>query len=428
MGETTLQEILRRSFPAYARRNKLPRRVHKAVAALSRCRTSALGGHAEMCANGHVAGVWYNSCRHRFCPQCSMGGIEDWLERKAALLPPVGYRHLTFTIPHEYLPLWRYNRQEMADLLFESAYSTIRTLVGDPRWCGGLPGVLMGLHTWSGQLLLHPHVHALVTEGGVAEDGGWIFPKKSIFLPKEVLRKVFEGKFQHRLEKMIRGDQLRLPPDLNQHQALKLMKRASRQGWIVDRRDRYQHGRGVATYLARYMRGGPLKNHQLIRADHQIVCFRYVRDKSRKRKSATLELSIDEFFRRLFEHVPVPGMHVVRAFGLFHPCHRDTLEQLREQLGSSRSAAASAPSVVTEIDAKRCAQCGAPLTRRALSQAELATLLIPVSRSSVSLPARSPPSTIPIGARDDLRTALPRGVQPRQCSRNRADLGAFATP
>jgi hypothetical protein len=395
--------------------------VHQAVRALSRCRTAALGGHTAVCANGHVAGVWYNSCRHRFCPQCSLGGIEDWLERKKALLPPVGYRHLTFTIPHEYLPLWRWNRRKMADLLFDAAQDTIRTLVADPRWCGGLPGILIGLHTWSGQLLLHPHVHALVTEGGVRSDGTWCAPKKSIFLPKEVLRAVFKGNFQHRLERLIRRGRLSLPPDLDLHRALKLMKRAGRQEWIVDRRDRYDHGAGVATYLARYMRGGPLKNHQLISADDQHVQFHYVRDKSRKRKSATLELSTDEFFRRLFEHVPVTGMHLVRAFGLFHPRYRDTLERLHDQLATSpQSPAADAPT-----DAERCSECGAPLLRRPLRPSELASLLSDHAASpSVSLPPRSPPGTIPIGARDPLHNRSRDGRPTCSPQQTRAHLGA----
>jgi Putative transposase len=154
----------------------------------------------------------------------------------------------------------------MAELLFDAAQSTIRKLVGDSRWCGGLPGVLMALHTWSRQLLLHPHVHALVTEGGLGSDGAWRLPKKSILVPTEVLRAVFKGKFQQRLELRIRSGRLRLPRELDRCRALKLMKRAGEQEWIVDRRGRYDHGVGVATYLARYMRGGPLRNHQLIDA------------------------------------------------------------------------------------------------------------------------------------------------------------------
>lgn len=362
MSGTSLQAILRASYAEYARRHRQPKRVHRAIRALSRCRTAALGGHSEVCANGHVAGVWYNSCRHRSCPQCALSRVDSWLERKKALLPPVGYRHLTFTLPHEYLPLWRWNRRLMAELLFDSAWSTIRRLVSDPRWCGGLPGVLMGLHTWSRQLLLHPHVHALVTEGG-SRGGEWRSPKKSIFVPTEVLRAVFKGKFQQRLERRIRCGAVRLPPGMDQRAALKLMKRAGEQEWIVDRRSRYEHGGGVATYLARYMRGGPLRNQQLIEAGPEQVRFRYVRDKGGREKSAQLTLTVEEFLRRFLEHIPVPGMHLVRAFGLFHPQHRAALERLHR---SQAAEAAPALEVAVSPPLRACRQCGAPLRRTAI--------------------------------------------------------------
>lgn len=375
-----------------------------------RCRTADLGGHAEVCTNGHVAGVWYNSCRNRFCPQCTLIGINEWLERKKALLAPVRYRHLTFTLPHEYLPLWRWNRKLMADLLFDSAQSTIRKLLSDPKWCGGLPGALLGLHTWNRQLLLHPHVHALVTEGGLASDGSWRKPKKSLFLPTEVLRSVFRGKFQQRLERRIRSGQLRLPPDLDERRALKLMKRASTQEWIVDRRRSYDHGGGVATYLARYMRGGPLKNHQLIEADGSRVRLRYVRHQSRKRKSAKMTLSTDEFLRRWLEHVPVAGMHLVRAYGLFHPQYRAALDKLRASLGCETAPRSSSETTLDPDptkEPKTCSECGAPLVRLALPRARPPPLIQHASGLAPpfrSVGPRSPRGRIPIG---DPRTGHP---------------------
>jgi hypothetical protein len=359
-----------------------------------------LGGHAEVCANGHVAGVWYNSCRHRSCPQCALSRVDVWLERKKALLPPVGYRHLTFTLPHEYLPLWRWNRKLMAELLLAAAQSTIRKLVCDARWCGGLPGVLMGLHTWSRQLLLHPHVHALVTEGGLGKGGEWRPPRKSIFVPTEVLRAVFKGKFQQRLERRIRSGRLRLPPGLDRRHALKLMKRAGEQEWIVDRRGRYEHGVGVATYLARYMRGGPLRNHQLMDAGPGQVRFRYLREKSGRCRSAQLTLTTDEFLRRFLEHIPVPGMHLVRAFGLFHPRYRAALARLRGQLGGETREPSTAAAETEASDRAGCRQCGAPLRRLPVAGSEVARMgrFTTMGRAPPSAhERRSPGGRIPIG-------------------------------
>ena len=72
----TIQEILRSSLSGFLEGRRLPVYLHRAVLALSQCRTAALGGHTKKCPEGHVEGIWYNSCRHWACPQCSMLKLE----------------------------------------------------------------------------------------------------------------------------------------------------------------------------------------------------------------------------------------------------------------------------------------------------------------------------------------------------------------
>lgn len=163
---------------------------------MARCRTAELGGHAQICANGHLQGVWYNSCRHRSCPSCAWIGSERWLEQKQKLLLPTAHHHVIFTLPHEFLSLWRWNRKAMADLLFHAARDTLLELLADERYLGGRPGIVMALHTWSSSLVLHPHVHCLVTAGGIDRSGCWRTPKRSIFLPGRVVAALFKGKVQ----------------------------------------------------------------------------------------------------------------------------------------------------------------------------------------------------------------------------------------
>jgi hypothetical protein len=315
--QQTVQQILRRDFASFRRSHGLPLRAHKAARALMSCRTAELGGHKSVCANGHTVGVWYNSCRHRFCPQCSWGSIDRWLESKKKVLLPVPHRHVTFTIPHELLPLWRYNRRALSNLLFEAVRETLLQLMRDERWCGGTPGLILSQHTWTRSLLLHPHIHCLVTEGGVSEKGRWRKPKKSIFLPGRVLSRVFEGKFQSKLEKAIDSGGIRMPPDLTTAGALRLLKRASTHDWVVDVQKQYLHGEGVATYLARYLRGGPIKNQRLLRPFEGKIRLR-----PRSSSSQVVCLSSREFLRRLFEHVPPRGHHLVRSAGLYHHSNR----------------------------------------------------------------------------------------------------------
>ena len=111
------------------------------------CRTAALGGHAKSCPEGHVTRVWYNSCRHRCCPQCTYRQIEAWLQAQAAKLLPCEYFHVVFTLPEELRLLWRWNFERMADLLFRSARDVLMTMLANPHHLGAQPGILTTLHT-----------------------------------------------------------------------------------------------------------------------------------------------------------------------------------------------------------------------------------------------------------------------------------------
>lgn len=353
--QQTVQQILRREFSAFSRSHRLPLRSHKAARALMSCRTAELGGHKSVCANGHTVGVWYNSCRHRFCPQCSWGSIDRWLESKKRVLLPVPHRHLTFTLPHELLPLWRYNRRFLSNLFFDAVRETVLKLLRDVRWCGATPGMILSQHSWTRSLLLHPHIHCLLTEGGVDEKGRWCKPKKSIFLPEKVVSRVFEGKFQSKLEKAIDADEIRLPPDLTKREALRLLKRASTHNWIVNVQKQYSHGEGVASYLARYLRGGPIKNQRLLRPFEGKIRFR-----PRSSSPQLVCLSSREFLRRLFEHVPPRGHHLVRSAGIYH--HSSRLRVLAS--GPPETTSSFSPEVPSPPD--RCRYCRAPVERVAV--------------------------------------------------------------
>ena len=120
MALITLQTIFQDAFPAYEQRHALPAHVRRAAHALIRCRTAALGGHIQACPDGHVARVWYNSCRHRSCPQCAYLQTERWLARQRARLLACDHYHVIFTLPHDLNSLWLANVPVMTTLLFQS--------------------------------------------------------------------------------------------------------------------------------------------------------------------------------------------------------------------------------------------------------------------------------------------------------------------
>jgi Putative transposase len=111
---------------------------------------------------------------------------------------------------------------------------------------------------------------------------------------------------------------------------------AARQKWNIRMAERYRHGRGVVKYLARYVRGGPIKDQRFVGFDGQQVTFRYgnhrERDAQGKPQQQEMTLSVDEFLRRWSEHVPLPGVHTVRAWGLYASTQRRKLAQCWAQV------------------------------------------------------------------------------------------------
>src|SRR5438132_13903137 len=194
MGRLTLQEIFCTSYPDYERTHPLPSHVRRAARAVMQCRTAALGGHIQACPDGHVLRVWYNSCRHRSCPQCTYLQTERWLALQQARLLACDHYHVIFTLPHELNPFWLANVRVMSALLFQTVRETMTTLLADPQYLGAQPGIIAALHTWSQTLVLHPHLHCLVTGGGLTPDGHWKAVRIGCLLPARVVMAVFRGK------------------------------------------------------------------------------------------------------------------------------------------------------------------------------------------------------------------------------------------
>ena len=273
----------------------------------------------------------WNSCKHRACPQCAGVDRERWLEKMRGLLGlDCGYHHVVFTVPQELEELWRWNRSWFADQVLGASRETLLQLLGQDRWLGALPGIVLSWQTWGRNLINHPHVHALVTAGGWTKSG-WKHLRHDYLLPSKVLRSVYRGKLQARLLAGLSSGELVLPAGQDAVSVRRMLQRLYRKEWCVHVQPRYRHGQGVLTYLGRYVRGGPLREHQLQSLSETHVTFRY-RDHDDK-KLKPLPLRIEDFLLRLSEHVPEPGFQVVRYAGLYASSHRGLLAQARQALG-----------------------------------------------------------------------------------------------
>ncbi len=328
----TLREIFKKGLDAFRRTRVLRPFEEKAALAIQSCRTAVLGGHVKRCPEGCVEKVWYNSCRHRACPLCAWAKIYQWLETIRDRLLPTDHYHVIFTIADKELSdFWDADRKTFGDLMFKTARKTLFNVLEDPKYLGAKPGFLMTLHTWARDLWLHVHLHCLVTGGGVTADGRWKPCRKGFLVPKGVLRKEFRKLFAKALRRKINAGRIKLPHGMCRFDALCRLTQAERKEWIAEVEYRKQ-GKSVAEYLARYVRGGPLKNSRLVSFNQlkRNVTFRV----SRKNEPLDLRtLALKEFVRRILWHVPETGYRVVRACGLYHHHYREQLERCREQLG-----------------------------------------------------------------------------------------------
>ena len=395
----TLQGILQTAFVPFAQAHRVPPRVWRAAHAVMRCRTAALGGHVRRCPAGHVSEISYNSCRHRACPRCGRHRIGAWLDGWQQSLLPTTHFHVVFTLPSELHELWRWNRPALTDLLFRTVRETLLTLLADPRWLGGQPGILAALHTWGRTLTLHPHVHCLVSGGGLDPTGHWRPVRTGFLLPVAVVRPLFRGKLLAAIDALHTAGRLVLPPSLAADGIHPVLVAAARRKWNLRIAERYAHGRGVVNYLARYVRGGPIKDHRFVAFDGHQVTFRYGNhrhlDARGQAREDALTLSAADFLHRWTVHVPLPGVHTVRAWGLYAATQRARLARCRAQLPPPASdRQPETPQIPPHPDRPwpSCPVCHQPL---------IVTLVVPRGgapphHEALSLAASRPPQ-IPIG-------------------------------
>ena len=335
-------EIFRQHGPAYRQAHRLPRHHLRAMRAIEICRTAALGGHRDQCDHcGHLE-ISYNSCRNRHCPKCQTLRKEQWIEARGQDLLPIEYFHVVFTLPSELNPLVLMNRKVLYDLLFRAASETLLELAQDPKHLGATVGIIGILHTWGQNLRDHPHLHCIVTGGGLSADRGrWVSCRKGFFLPVRVLSSLFRGKFLDLLKEAFQSGQLVFPGCLSQLQdpgAFETFRRPLyRKKWVVYCKPPFAGAQGVLQYLGRYTHRIAISNNRLLTIRDGQVSFLW-RDYADHNRQKTMILKTEEFIRRFLLHV-LPARFVrIRHFGLLANRNRkDNLSVCRQLLGGDKT-------------------------------------------------------------------------------------------
>jgi Transposase zinc-binding domain/Putative transposase len=166
----------------------------KVMSAIENCRTAALGGHVARCQDCAYTTIAYNSCRNRHCPKCQGAAAREWMAAREAELLPVPYFHVVFTLPSAIGDIAYQNKAVIYNLLFKVAAETMRTIAADPMHLGARIGITAVLHTWGSAMMHHPHVHMIVSGGGISRDGSrWVSCRRRFLLPVRVLSELFRG-------------------------------------------------------------------------------------------------------------------------------------------------------------------------------------------------------------------------------------------
>jgi len=356
-----LQNLFKSRFTDYRVRHPQPLKNIKAAEAIMNCRQVEKGSTTYHCPRGHDSVEIPHSCKHRSCPRCASSSINDWVDLQKERLLPCAHYHLVFTLPHDYLDLWLYNRHWFIQTQFEVCREVLMELLGDKKYLGVKPGIMMALHTWGRQLNLHPHIHVLVTGGGLDSSGQWRPVENDFLLPVRVVKALYRGKFQHRIKQAFKEKTLTLPPNESEQTLQWRIKRMYKKEWSVRIQEKYTHGKGVLLYLSRYLKGGPIKAEQIQTLDERQITFSYLDHREKRKKR--LNLSLDEFMRRILMHVPEPRIHTVRHYGLYASQAEAARQRSRHQLIDAQPE----PVKTNDNTGKRslfevfCPHCGAPM-------------------------------------------------------------------
>lgn len=265
-------DIFSKYGEAYRKKYKLPYHMLKVMSAIEFCRTSHLGGHVDECDEcGHTR-ISYNSCRNRHCPKCQGLPKERWIDNRKKDLLPTQYFHVVFTLPTEINPLTLRNKEEIYSILFKSCSETLMELSLDKKYLGAKIGFISVLHTWGQNLMVHPHIHCIVTGGGLSvNEDRWISSPKDFFMPVKVLSRKFKGKFLYYLKQSYYSSKLKFPGDiqllLRRSHFQKLLDSSYEKEWVVYCKPPFKSPKHVLEYLGRYTHKVAISNSRIVKLE-----------------------------------------------------------------------------------------------------------------------------------------------------------------
>ncbi len=382
--------MLHRYGEAYAKGHATSAEQQRAMRDIQLCRTAALGGHLERCLNCEHEQPAYNSCRNRHCPKCQALAQARWVEGQMARVLPVRHFHVVFTLPSQLRGLAQRHPREVYALLLRSAADTLLTLGRDSRHLGAELGLTAVLHTWNRELALHPHVHCIVTAGGLSLDGDrWVDSRPDFLFPVKGMGQLMRGKFLDGLVRLRKAGKLAARADSESFG--QLVRSMYRIDWNVYSKAPFASPEYVFRYLAHYTHRTGISNRRLLTMNEHGITFR-----TRGQQTVTLPPAV--FIGRFLSHVLPTGFVKIRHYGLManggavgrRECARQLiLDRHANECPSAATTKATSSGdwqqthlELTGVDLRACPRCG----NRALKR-----LPLPRPKPLVGCAVRGPP-------------------------------------
>lgn len=276
-SKATVQQLLMQ-MPDW--KDKTNKGSHKVLQNILHCHTAHLGYHAYRCTDSDCGAMQYSyhSCRNRHCPACGNSKTSEWIESRTKELLPCKYYHAVFTLPHQLNGLTLGNRVNMFNLLFDAASYTLLKFANDDQYLGAQPGIIAVLHTWGQQLSFHPHIHCIVSGGGIDKNKEWkkaAKAKHKFLFPAKAVAAVYRAYFLKQLQHYIDKGEIMLSED--QHRDwMSLRSLLYNTDWITYFKEPMGGPAQVMEYLGRYTHKVAISNHRIKSIDiENKVTFEY---------------------------------------------------------------------------------------------------------------------------------------------------------
>ena len=355
MHKYTIQDIFLKYGDEYIKTHNLSKEQLKVFNAIKYCNTKELGFHVCTCEDCGEEFFGYNSCRNRHCPMCQNYAREKWIQKESSYLLDSKYFHIITTIPYELNEIFLYNKKICYNILFRATSESILTLANDSKWLGAKVGITSILHTWGQTMKFHPHIHSIVTGGGL-KNNTWVPCNKDYIFKVQVLGSLFKKKFiyylKHEFNNLKLNSKLKTIKSFN-----KFVEPLYNKTWITYIEPPKGKPENVIEYVGRYSFRVAISNERIKNVDNKNVTFEY---KDYKDNSKIKEMTITgiEFIRRFLLHVLPDNFTKIKHYGILANRNKKSNIKLCKLLISRILTNDFTSSITRKFYTFKCKKCG----------------------------------------------------------------------